>query len=677
MTSLSPLDYIIIFGCLGLILLVGLAMSKKASKNLENYFLGGRSLPWYLLGVSGMSAWFDLTGTMIITSFLYMMGPQGLYIEFRGGAVLALAFMLAYTGKWHRRSGCMTPAEWVTYRFGTGFSAEMLRLVSAIMGIVTTIGMLAYLVRGATLFMAMIFPVDPVLLTIILLGVASLYTVMAGFYGVVLTDLVQGAIMIAGCIAISVIAWHQVGDAEALAALASKVTGNQSWLNSAPMAHVDMPKGYEAYEALLMATAFYFLRSMLGGLGSGAETRFFAARNTREASLQCLLQGLTIMFRWPLMISFAVMGIVLVSKILPDAGAARETAALIQAANPSLTANAWHTYTGKIAHNPEAAPDGLIEKLTQVLGPEWKASLLIIGSNGTVNPEVILPAVALHSLGPGLRGLIVVALIAALMGALTGVVNSASALFVRDIYQNFFRRKAGNRELISMAYLSSALIVLASFAMGLGATSINDLWGWLIMGLTASSLGPAVLRLYWWRTNAWGMAAGIFIGGMAAVLQRITIPQLNEWTQFSVMIAISFGATILGSVITVETPREVVTSFYRTTRPFGLWGPLWNMLPATDRSSWAREHRNDILSTVTALTWQICLFLLPMQILTRNWHGVLSTFPIFLAACMGLYFFWWRNLPSPLEKTADFASKPPPPHDPLTLEAARAEETHN
>jgi len=108
MHLLSSLDYGVIISFLLLILLVGLWMSRLASKSLENYFLGGRNLPWYMLGVSGMSGWFDLTGTMIITSFLYLLGPRGLFIEFRGGAVLILAFLIAYTGKWHRRSGCMT-----------------------------------------------------------------------------------------------------------------------------------------------------------------------------------------------------------------------------------------------------------------------------------------------------------------------------------------------------------------------------------------------------------------------------------------------------------------------------------------------------------------------------------------------------------------------------------------
>jgi Na+/proline symporter len=66
---------------------------------MEDYFLGGRQLPWWALGVSGMASFLDLTGTMIITSFLFMMGPRGLFVEFRGGAVLVLALMMLWSGK--------------------------------------------------------------------------------------------------------------------------------------------------------------------------------------------------------------------------------------------------------------------------------------------------------------------------------------------------------------------------------------------------------------------------------------------------------------------------------------------------------------------------------------------------------------------------------------------------
>jgi Na+/proline symporter len=671
MTALSGLDYGIIATFLVIILLVGLAASRIAARSMEHYFLGGRNLPWYLLGISGMSAWFDLTGTMIITSFLYLLGPRGLYIEFRGGAVLVLAFLLAYTAKWHRRSGCMTSAEWNTYRFGAGFSGEMVRLASALIGIITTIGLLGYLVRGATLFMATVFPLDPVWLTLGILSLASIYTVLAGFYGVVLSDLVQGTIMIVGCFIVSAIAWWHVPSAGALNQVAAQVTGNLSWTASAPAWHVTMPKGYEAYQALEMAAFFYLLRNILGGMATGGDTRYFASRNSREASLQCLLQGVTVMCRWPLMIGFAILGIYWVSHAIPTGDAVSRAADAIRAANPTLTANDWQVYTDQVVYHPETAPAGLTDKLAAILGPEWKTSLPMVSSRGTVNPEVILPVVLLHQIPNGLRGLLIVALLAALMGALTGQVNSASALFVRDIYQNFLRPKARTRELIGMAYLSSALIIFTSFLMGVGASSINDIWSWFIMSLTAGALGPGLLRLYWWRTTAWGMVSGLLAGGAAAVAQRILDPGMAEWLQFVTMTGVSLGSTILGSLLSGETPREVVQYFYETTRPFGFWSPFWRDLSAGQKAEWSREHRNDICTVVIALVWQVCLFMIPMQVLTHNVEGLLLTAPLFTACCVGLYFFWWRNLPLPDEKIADFASRSPV-HSPEELRELEA-----
>lgn len=659
MTALSTLDYWIIGIFLGIILVVGLAASRLAARSLEHYFLGGRNLPWYLLGISGMSAWFDLTGTMIITSFLYLLGPRGLYIEFRGGAVLVLAFLLAYTAKWHRRSGCMTSAEWNTYRFGAGFSGEMVRLVSAFIGIITTIGLLAYFVRGATLFMATVFPVDPVWLTIGILGLASIYTVVAGFYGVVLSDVAQGTIMIIGCVVVSIIAWHHVPSAAALNAAAAQVTGNQSWIASAPAWHVTMPKGYEAYQALEMVAFFYLLRNILGGMATGGDTRYFASRNSREASLQCLLQGVTVMFRWPLMIGFAILGIYWVSTSVPGGDAVARASDAIRAALPNLSDGNWQVYTDSIVHHPETAPAGLVNQLAGILGPDWQTSLPLVSSRGTINPEVILPVVLLHQIPPGLRGLLIVALLSALMGALTGQVNTASSLFVRDIYQNFLRPKAANRELISMAYLSSAFIVLGSFLMALAASSINDIWAWFIMSLTAGALGPGLLRLYWWRTNGWGMVAGLLGGGVAAVMQRAFDPGMAEWIQFVTMTGVSVGFTVLGSLLSGQTPRDVVHYFYHTTRPFGFWGPFWRELSVEQKTKWGREHRFDIATVGCALIWQVCLFLIPMQFLTHNWEGLCVTGPTFLVCCAGLYFLWYRNLPPADEVIADFVNRPP------------------
>ena len=656
--ELSGLDYGIIVGALVIMLVIGVAASRLAGRSLEHYFLGGRNLPWYMLGVSGMSSWSDVTGTMIITSFLYLMGPLGLYIEFRGGAVLVLAFMLAFANKWTRRSGCMTPAEWNTYRFGTGLSAEVIRFVTALFGVVTTIGSLAFLVRGATLFMGLIFPLDPTLLTLGLVLFASIYTVLAGFYGVVLTDMLQGAIMIAGCIVISLIAWHQVPDAAMLAATARQVTGNPNWVAAAPTWYVTVPKGYEAYHCLMMAALFYLVRSVLGGLGAASPIAL-AARNTREASLICVVQGITMMFRWPMMISFAIMAIFMVAKMEPGHEALAQAAQAIHAAQPGLTDNNWHEFTSRISHHPETASPGLVDKLAGFLGPGWENDLYLLGHQGTIDPELVIPAVIRIVLKPGLKGFLIAGLLSALMGALTSQVNPTSALFVRDIYQNFLRKQAKNRELIAMAYISSIAIIVTSFLIGLAASNMNELWAWYVMSLGAGALGPSVMRLFWWRTNAWGMACGLLLGMLGAIVQKALFPGLSEWWHFTLMTAMSFGATIVGSLLTEPIPKLVVKNFYETTRPFGFWKPFWDELPKQTQAAWRHEHRSDIIATLIALVWQVCLFLLPMQFLTHNWPAFFVLLPVFVGCCVGLYFFWWKNLPPPDEHVPDFVNQPP------------------
>ena len=137
MSSLNPTDYVVIGGYFCLLMVLGLWFRRRAAVSLEEYFLAGRKMPWWAMGISGMASYVDMAGTMLIVSFLYMLGPRGLYIEFRGGAVLVLTFMLLWSGKWHYRSGCMTGAEWMEYRFGRGWGGRTARLLSAVAVIVT------------------------------------------------------------------------------------------------------------------------------------------------------------------------------------------------------------------------------------------------------------------------------------------------------------------------------------------------------------------------------------------------------------------------------------------------------------------------------------------------------------------------------------------------------------
>ena len=435
-----------------------------------------------------------------------------------------------------------------------------------------------------------------------------------------------------------------VPNSASLAETAFQVTGNAGWINSHPAWRTEMPAGYEAYSPLIMVAVFYLLRNVLGGFGTGAEPRYFGAKSDRDCGLQSFQQGVMLMFRWPLMIGFAVMGIYLVHSMYPDPDVIHKARDVIQAQYPDTTESFWHDLTGSIMTSPGAHPAGLTNDLQALLGPEWKGKLALVGFHGTVNPEQILPAVLLNMVPTGLKGLIVVAMFAAMMSCKNGLMNGASALFVKDIYQNFLRPKAANRELIFVSYTSTLAIVCTGFYFGVFATNINSLWSWLIMSLTAGQIAPQLLRLYWWRCNAWGMIGGTVLGAAGAVVQRALYPQMAEPTQFMLMTAISFVGTIVGSLITAPTSREVLINFYRTTRPFGWWWPLRGEFQGAEREAIDRENLTDILTLPFALIWLVSMLLLPMQLVIKAYSAFFWTLPLFLFGLAGMYVFWWKPL---------------------------------
>ena len=108
-----------------------------------------------------------------------------------------------------------------------------------------------------------------------------------------------------------------------------------------PTWRITTPQGYEAYRALIVCASFYLLRSVLNGVGVPGEARYFGAKSDRDCGLQSLLQGITVMLRWPLMMGFAVMGVFLVYRMFPDVGPLVRAHDLIASYYPHVDAGAW------------------------------------------------------------------------------------------------------------------------------------------------------------------------------------------------------------------------------------------------------------------------------------------------------------------------------------------------
>lgn len=656
MGFLGTLDYVIILIYLACLLGMGIYLKKKASGSMEDYFLGGRQLPWWALGISGMASFLDLTGTMVIISFLYMMGPRGLFIEFRGGAVLVLAIMMLWAGKWHRRSGCVTNAEWMIYRFGNTPGGHFARVVGAVAAIVSNVGMIAYLIKGTGLFVSMFLPISPEWCAVIMIGIGTVYILTSGFYGVVYTDILQSGIIWIAVTVISILAFIKNPGMEQLSTIAADVTGQTEWVTSKCSWHTSMPEGYGQYSFLFMVAGFYLFRNVFYGMGAGGEPRYFGARDDKECGKLTFLWTNLMMFRWPMMMGIAMLGLFMVKELFPDQNVLSQTAAVIKAQVGQLDKSRWAETLSSIINSPERYPADFIAQISALFGENWKSTLYLLSFEGTIDPERILPAVILYSIPSGFRGLILVALIAASLSTFGSFLNWTTSFFTKDIYQAYMRPTASNKELLQISWVFGFAFVLVSFLFAYSVKNINDIWDWFIMALGGGLVVPFTLRFYWWRFNGGGYAVGTIAGLLGAILMRvgqiyaaqlnpaITEVLNNPACQFFITMAIGLGGTIVGTYVTRPTEQKVLEHFYRTTRPFGLWSPMANVLDLEQKRRMKKEHFRDIISLPFALGWQITLFLLPMQLLIKNYQAFAVTFGVFAICLICLYFTWLRHL---------------------------------
>lgn len=317
---MHPVDYVIVAVYLTTIVAVGLLLQRKASRGIESYFLGNRNLPWWVLGASGMASNTDIAGTMINTAFIYALGTKGFFIEIRGGVTLIMAFLMVFMGKWNRRARVMTLAEWMHFRFGKGREGDLARVIMAVAMIVMTIAMVTYFAVGAGKFVGEFLGIHPRLASLLMIILAMIYTVASGLYGVVWTDVVQGVLIFGTILFVCATAMKTavlpeeffvsvpMGGGE----FQSIKTTLSEWTRILPPLEMDMPGEYSIYNLFGIAIMFYLFKVTLegsGGTGGYMIQRYFAARSDREAGLLSLFWTLLLSFRWPLICSFALLGV--------------------------------------------------------------------------------------------------------------------------------------------------------------------------------------------------------------------------------------------------------------------------------------------------------------------------------------------------------------------------------
>jgi Na+/proline symporter len=592
---MSTIDYGIILVYLTTIVLIGLRMQRKAGQNIDSYFLGEKKLPWWALASSGMSSNLDISGTMIIAALIYALGAKGFYIEIRGGVTLIMAFLMIYMGKWNRRSGAMTLAEWMKLRFGEGRPGQAARLVAAISSIIMTVAMVTYFALGGGKFLDQFLGIGNYLglpsefwAATLLISIAMVYTVASGLYGVVWTDVFQG-ILIFGAIAYMASLAYSINLPEEFTISLPLFDGGfqrytttlKEWTSIIPSSelNIDGASQYSIYNLFGVAIMFYLMKVVLegsGGTGNYMLQRFFAAKDDREAGLLSAFWVFLLSFRWIFIGSIAIIGVSLGTKI--------------------------------------------------------------------VDPELVLPAVV-ETLPIGIKGFLIAGLMAAGMSTFDSTVNAGAAYWVKDIYQLYINPQASEKKLMAHSYMASVFIVIAGLGLMLVFKNINDIWGWITMSIGSGLLLPMLLRWYWSRMNGWGFAIGTLSGMISAIAFKAIAPAgVTEYTMFALSTTVSLIGTIIGTMFTKPTDESTLQSFYNKTRPFGSWGRFKSQLNPEEIQAVDKENRRDIFSTVLAVPWQVSFFLLMMSIMFKAWTNVLVLGVVFLVLSISLYFTWYKHL---------------------------------
>jgi solute:Na+ symporter, SSS family len=316
----------VIVGYLLVLIVAGCVLARRAGRGTEDYFLGGRKLPWWALGSSGMSSNLDVAGTMTIVALVTLYGLQGFWIEMRGGVVLPIAVFLAFMGKWHRRSQVMTTAEWMLLRFGSGRGGQLARMTAALTYVVLTVAMIVFFLSAGGRFLAEFLPYSETQCAVGIALIAFGYTMVSGLYGVIWTDVVQTVLIGGAAVYVAVTASGMV--TPALLAEWPAADLNTFW----PQSGEARLAPYLPFYAFLAVWMSKGILEGLGGSGGSAymAQRFYAARNEADCGKIAMLWTVLFAARWPMVLGFAIMAMHLGLQVDSIAAAERVLPTVLQ-----------------------------------------------------------------------------------------------------------------------------------------------------------------------------------------------------------------------------------------------------------------------------------------------------------------------------------------------------------
>jgi SSS family solute:Na+ symporter len=525
MISLSSLDITIIFSLFTIILLVGIYVGKSSGKNTNQYFLSGRNMPWWLLGISMVATTFSTDTPNLVTDIVRTNGVSGNWVWW-AFLVTGLLTVFVYAKLW-RKSEVKTDIEFYELRYG-GKPARFLRSFRAIyLGIIFNVLAMAGVTLAAIKIGQVMLGLPPITTVVIAGCITVLFSAIGGFKGVVYTDFILFFVAMAGAFgaAYYIVGLPEVGGLEALI----DHENVKDKLNILPS--MDDTETFVTLLIIPLAVQWWsswYPGSEPGGGGYVAQ-RMLAAKDENHAI------GATFFYNimhyalrpWPWIV------VALASLIVfPDL-------ASIQEAFPNVTED-------KLGH--DLAYSAMLTKLPS-----------------------------------GLLGLVLASLAAAYMSTISTHLNWGASYVVNDFYKQQIKSDATEKHLVNIGRITTVILMIVSSLVALSLTNALQLFEIILMFGAGTGL-IFILRWFWWRINAWTEISAMIASGIISILLTFTTQgdalfndggMFPGYLKFPFVVLFSTVIWLLVTFLTAPETDKVLFAFYTKTQP---GGPGWEKI---------------------------------------------------------------------------------------------------
>ncbi|WP_420571006.1 sodium:solute symporter family protein [Kordia sp.] len=528
--ELSGLDYSLIFGFFAIVLGIGIYVSKTSGKNSTEYFLSGRNMPWWILGVSMVATTFSTDTPNFVTDIVRKDGVSSNWMWW-AFLITGLLTVFVYAKLW-RKSNVATDIEFYELRYG-GKPAKFLRGFRALyLGVIFNIFAMAGVTLAAIKIGSVMLGLQP-WETVVYAGVITVvFSAIGGFKGVVYTDFLLFFVAMAGAIgaAYYCVNLPEVGGLENLIThenVASKLNIFPDFNNKEILITlIVIPLAVQWWSS-------WFPGAEPGGGGYIAQ-RMLAAKDENHAI------GATFFFNimhyalrpWP-WILVALASLV----VFPDLESIRE-------AFPTITDD-------KLGH--DVAYSAMLTKLPS-----------------------------------GLLGLVLASLVAAYMSTISTHLNWGSSYVVNDFYKQNVNKEASEKELVNVGRISTIVLMALSAFLALKLQNASQLFDIIIMFGAGTGL-IFILRWFWWRINAWSEISAMIVSGVISILFKLTVVGqilftykdldgntieglMPSYAQFPFVVLITTIVWLTVTFLTQPETKQTLFNFYKKIQP---GGPGW------------------------------------------------------------------------------------------------------